>query len=73
MPREVIFTQEQLAAAQTFYDSVQETCDSAEDASALVIHVLTEFLLQVVTPEALPAAVEETIQCIRMNTGVYRG
>ena len=73
MPREVIFTREQLAAAQSFYDGLQEVCDTTEDASALVIHVLTEFLLQVVTPEALPSAVEETIQCIRMNTGVYRG
>ena len=73
MPREVTFTPEQLAAAAAFLAEVQRTCAIPEDAVALLVYPLTELLLQACKPDKLAVAVEETILCIRANTGVYRG
>lgn len=73
MPREVIFTPEQLAAADKFLVEVQKTCAIPEDAVALLVYPLTEFLLQGCKPDKLAVAVEETILCIRANTGVHGG
>lgn len=61
MPREVTFTPEQLAAAAAFLAEVQRTCEIPEDAVALFVYPLTEFLLQACKPDKLSVAVEETI------------
>lgn len=68
--REVQFTAAQERLAESMYRGASLMCATPEEATALIVFALSEFINKVSKPELIPEAVETAVRCLRFNCGV---
>lgn len=68
--RPVEMTDQELAAVNAFWQMLKPICKTPERTVAVLTFSLSEFLFKVAKPEAIPAAVETAVECLRINTGL---
>jgi hypothetical protein len=67
--REIEFSDDQHELVETLLATIREVCQTPEEAAALLVYALSEFLLRIAKPDTIPEAVATAIECLRQNTG----
>jgi hypothetical protein len=59
---------DQRQLVEWLFDGLRRSCETPEDAIAVIVYALSEFILRGAKGDSIPEAVETAIRCLRLNT-----